>query len=133
MDSSVTLTGYVGNAVETRLMRSGDTAAHFRVASTPRVQREGVWSDGQTTWLTVWCYRGLADNVAASVNKGDPIIVEGKLRTRVWIDDQQETQERLVLEATTIGHDLTRGTAVFERSSRRGADEETDPFLAEAA
>ena len=63
------------------------------------------------------CFRGLAANVAASIRKGDPVIVSGKLRTSVWEKDGQ-TQERLTLEADAIGHDLNRGTAMFRRTPR---------------
>ena len=56
-------------------------------------------------------------HVAASVRKGDPVIVVGRLRTSVWTKDGQ-TRERLGLEAETVGHDLSRGTAIFRRASR---------------
>ena len=43
------------------------------------------------------------------------MVVAGRLRTNVWTKDGT-TYERLTLEATTVGHDLTRGTATFFRA-----------------
>jgi single-strand DNA-binding protein len=51
------------------------------------------------------------------VRKGDPVLVVGKLRTNVWEKDGQ-THERLVLEADMVGHDLNRGTSIFQRPPR---------------
>ena len=116
MEAFVHMTGYVGGDVEVRnSSATGATIASFRLACTPRIRRSGDWVDGQTTWLSVTCFRSLADHALASVKKGDPIIVVGKLRTSVY-EKNGETVERLSLEATTLGHDLTRGTTEFRRA-----------------
>jgi single-strand DNA-binding protein len=75
----------------------------------------------------VACFRTLAQHVAQSVRKGDPVVVVGKLRTNVWEKDGQ-AHERLVLEADMIGHDLNRGTSSFQRPPRLAA---SDPREAE--
>lgn len=122
------MTGYVGGDVEYR--NHTVATASFRLACTPRLRRGGDWSDGETTWLTITCFRSLAEHTASSVRKGDPVIVVGRLRTQVWTKDGVP-QERLVLEALTIGHDLTRGTSAFNRSERAQPSEERDTELAE--
>jgi single-strand DNA-binding protein len=115
MEALVQMTGHVGTEVE---IRGGGAVSAFRLASTPRVKgKGGEYGDGNTTWIDVSCFRTLAAHVAASVRKGDPVIVIGKLRTSVWEKDGQ-TRERLVLEADIIGHDLNRGTAMFRRTPR---------------
>jgi single-strand DNA-binding protein len=116
MEAVVQMTGYAGTEVE---IRGGGTVSAFRLACTPRVKgKGGEYGDGNTTWIDVSCFRALAAHVAASVRKGDPVIVIGKLRTSVWDKDGQ-TRERIVLEADMVGHDLTRGTAVFRRAPRQ--------------
>ena len=115
MDAHVHLTGNVGGDVEYR--NNSVPVASFRLASTPRVRRGGDWVDGQTTWLTVTCFRGLATNAAGSLRRGDPVLVSGRLRTNTWHKDGVE-HERLVLEAISIGHDLTWGTSAFRRAAR---------------
>jgi single-strand DNA-binding protein len=119
MEALVQMTGYVGTEVE---VRGRGTVSAFRLASTPRVKgKGGEYGDGNTTWIDVSCFRTLAVHVAASVRKGDPVIVIGKLRTSVWEKDGQ-TRERLILEADVIGHDLTRGTSMFRRTPRTAPD-----------
>ena len=125
MEAFVQMTGYVGTEVE---QRGGGRVSAFRLACTPRVRvKGGEWGDGNTTWINVTCFRSLAAHVAASVRKGDPVIVIGKLRTSVWKKDGQ-TRERLALEAEAVGHDLTRGTAIFRRTPKAT----TEPSDAEA-
>lgn len=118
MDMAVTVTGNVGSDVEHRVTRSGFSTAQFRMACTPRVYSGGEWHDQPTTWLAVECFRALADNVKSSVEKGDPLVVQGRLRTRSWTDTNGVIHERLVIEATTLGHDLNRGTSAFRKVNR---------------
>lgn len=123
MDAVVWITGNVGSDVECRTVRDELVFASFRLASTPRMRRSGEWVDGETTWLGVTCSKALAENVRASVKKGDPVVVVGKLRTARWEDAERGAQERLTIEASAIGHDLNRGTAQFQRSTRAVIDE----------
>ena len=120
MEALVHLTGYAGTEVE---VKGNGTVSKFRLACTPRVRTKGEWGDGNTTWIEVSCFRSLAEHVASSVRKGDPVVVIGKLRTNVWEQDGQ-TRERLVVEAETIGHDLNRGTAAFRRRTREPQERE---------
>jgi single-strand DNA-binding protein len=114
MEVQVHITGYAGTEVESR---GNGTVSAFRLACTPRIKTKNGWSDGNTTWLEVACFRTLAQHVAQSVRKGDPVLVVGKLRTNIWEKDGQ-THERLVLEADMVGHDLNRGTSIFQRPPR---------------
>lgn len=123
MDALVTMIGWVGSPVEFKLGRNRVSLANFRLACTPRIRRGEEWVDAPTTWLTVTAYRALAEHLDASVGKGEPVIVVGRLRTQSWTDEQGHPHERTVLEATTVGHDLTRGTASFRKAVRRAQPE----------
>ncbi|HJV15352.1 MAG TPA: single-stranded DNA-binding protein [Propionibacteriaceae bacterium] len=123
MEAQVHITGYAGTEVEGR---GNGTVSAFRLACTPRIRTKNGWGDGNTTWIEVACFRTLAQHVAQSVHKGDPVVVVGKLRTNVWEKDGQ-THERLVLEADMVGHDLNRGTSVFHRPPRLTATESPEP------
>lgn len=123
MDAAVWVTGNVGSEVELKEFREGVTYASFRLACTPRIWRGGQWGDDETTWMGVVCTKALALNVKSSIGKGDPVIAVGRLRTERWIDSQCALQERLKLEAQSVGHDLTRGTSVFRKTNRAAPDE----------
>jgi single-strand DNA-binding protein len=120
-ETYVTLQGWVGNDVDLRDV--GDTqCASFRVGSTPRYSRAGAWVDGETSWYTVNCWRGLARNVAESVRKGDAVVVHGRVKVDVWERDGQPSVSWIV-EAISVGHDLTRGTSYFAKAARTATTE----------
>lgn len=123
MEAAVWITGNVGGDVEFRTFGDDVAYASLRLASTPRLRRGGEWVDGATTWLTVTCTRTLAENVRDSITKGDPVVVVGRLRTNRWEDSERGPQERLVLEAISIGHDLGRGVSEFRRVARTRSED----------
>jgi single-strand DNA-binding protein len=124
METFVQMTGYVGGDVNLR--EASVPIADFRLASTPRVYRDGEWTDGPTTWITVKAFRVLAVNVAGSLRRGDPVIVIGRLRTATWERDGQ-TIERLELDALTVGPDLRRGMSHFHKNARPRSSAEEAP------
>lgn len=124
-DALITLTGNVGTDVEfTR--GEGWQLARFRLACTPRRIRQGEWVDMETTWIGVTAWGRTAENIKTSLAKGDPVVVHGKLRTSAWHDQAGIRHERLVVEATALGHDLTRGRSEFIRTERRAPQVVTD-------
>lgn len=119
MDPIVSMIGRLGTEAEHRTSRHGNEYITFRLATTQRVQRDGEWTDGDTTWVSVRCYRQLAVNAAFSLRKGDPVVVVGRLRVETWMNDAGVQREKVVLNADSVGHDLTRGTSKFTRGERR--------------
>jgi len=117
----VTVVGHVASEVRYATTASGVPVASFRLAATDRrfdKQRE-IWVDGDTSFYTVWSWRWLAENVLASVGRGDPLLVTGRMRVREW--DKGEGKPRgyaAEIEATAMGHDLSRGTSAFRRTVR---------------
>ncbi|WP_073814987.1 single-stranded DNA-binding protein [Kitasatospora sp. CB01950] len=113
----VTMVGYAASNVTYRETAGGVAVASFRLAATERrFDRErGDWSDGETTWVTVVAWRRLAVNLVGSVGKGDPLVVSGRLRVREWGEESSRRTE-VEIDARAVGHDLTRGTALFKRA-----------------
>jgi single-strand DNA-binding protein len=116
-DTYVTLHGWVGSDVTYR-NPNDVSVVNFRVASTPRLKKGGEWMDGDTTWYSVTAWRHLAENIRDSVRKGDAVVVHGKLRTDLWEREDGQTTSSLRIEASLVGHDLTRGSSTFLRSQR---------------
>ena len=79
MQPSVTLTGNVVNDVVLR-QTSGGPVANFRMACDNgyRDRRSGQWIE-RTVYLGVSAWRCLAENVATSVVRGQPVVVVGRL------------------------------------------------------
>jgi single-strand DNA-binding protein len=123
-ETSVTVVGNLVDDPRLRTTETGVDVAGFRVASTARRwdRATGRWSDAGSLFLSVTCWRALAGNAVASLRKGDPVVVTGRLSTRTYEKDGH-TRSTCELEAVAIGPDLARGTAVFRRSPRpAGAD-----------
>ena len=66
--------------------------------------------------MNIQCWRTLADNVRASVHKGEPVLVVGRLQIRRFEDQEGAPRTVVEIEAMSIGHDLTRGVAQFSRT-----------------
>jgi single-strand DNA-binding protein len=124
-DAFVTFQGWVGGEITYRETGNGDVA-NFRVGSTPRVKRNGDWTDGKTSWFAVSCWRSLGRNVRDSIKKGDAVVVHGRLRADVWERADGTSSTTYVVEATFVGHDLTRGTSTFLKSIRPDRTEPED-------
>jgi single-strand DNA-binding protein len=89
----------------------------FRLASTQRRYDRGAqkWIDAETNWYTVTCFRQLAINVVGSIDKGQRVLVTGRLRVRDWqTGDRAGTN--VEVDADAVGHDLAWGTSVYTRS-----------------
>lgn len=121
MDTLITMTGWVGTPVDFRITKDNVSMASFRLASTPRYRRGEIWVDGETNWMTVKAWRALAEHVEDSINKGEPVIAVGKIRTENWVDNDGVVHERMVLEAASVGHDLSLGTASFRKARKHRA------------
>ncbi|GAA2440066.1 single-stranded DNA-binding protein [Streptomyces macrosporus] len=118
-ETVVTVVGNAASAVETKTTAAGHPVARLRLATTVRRydERQGGWTDAHTSFYTVWAFRTLAENLAASVTVGEPLIVQGRLRMRQGERDGQRWASADI-EATAVGHDLACGTSAFVRVSR---------------
>jgi single-strand DNA-binding protein len=66
------------------------------------------------TWGT------LAENVCASVLKGDRVVVWGRLEERTWEDDHRQEHSRLELTASEVGASVLFSTLEVTKNPRRG-------------
>ncbi|MFF6800824.1 single-stranded DNA-binding protein [Streptomyces sp. NPDC012616] len=112
----------VGNVATQPVFRdlAVGASARFRLAVTSRYwdREKSAWTDGHTNFFTVWANRQLAQNAMASLNVGDPVIVQGRLKVRTESREGQQGRTSADLDAVAIGHDLARGTSAFRRQGR---------------
>jgi single-strand DNA-binding protein len=119
-DTQVTLCGYVAKEPMFKTFGNGTSFAKFRMAFTERRRdrQTGEWSDGATTFLAVKCFRRLAENVAGSLRKGEPVMVSGRMYTHEYTSADGQKRSELQVDASSIGHDLNRGVAIFSRTRK---------------
>jgi single-strand DNA-binding protein len=87
-ETHVTLTGNLTDDPELKFTPNGVAVASFRLAVTPRIRQGDQWTDGETSFFRVNCWRALAENAAESLTKGARAIVIGRLRMRSWETDE---------------------------------------------
>lgn len=121
----------VGNVVNdpvVRVTRAGVPFAAFRIASTARRYNPATreFEDGQTNFYNVTAFRALAANVHRSVTKGQPVVVTGRLRVNQFTRADGTSGTSVEIDAHAVGHDLTRGSAVFTKSTGIVQLDETD-------
>jgi single-strand DNA-binding protein len=119
-DAQVFLSGYVATDPIFKRLNGRTSTARLRVAYTSRrMNREtGEWSDGPTSFVTVQCWRTLAENVAVCLRKGEPVLVKGRLQVREFESKNGGSRLAVEIDANSIGYDLTRGVAHFSRTHR---------------
>ena len=87
MINKVILVGNVGVDPEVRTTESGVKVARVRLATSERyTDRQSGEKKELTEWHTITLWRGLADIVDRYVHKGSQLYIEGRLRTREWVD-----------------------------------------------
>ncbi|MGB6162580.1 MAG: single-stranded DNA-binding protein [Pseudonocardiaceae bacterium] len=119
-ETPVTVVGtLVSDMRPRRVGPDGTLVLNFRVACNERRfdKASESWVDGESLYLSVSCWRRLAEN-AASLVKGDPVIITGKLRTREWTTEQGERRSVVELEANAVGPDLARCAATVRKQRR---------------
>ena len=94
--NKVMLIGNVGKDPEIRHLENDSVVANFTLATTERYRdKNGNWQE-QTEWHNIVCWRMLAERAEKYVKKGSQVFVEGKIRSREWVD--QTEQKRSVIE-----------------------------------
>ena len=116
MTDTITLTGIIATDPRALVTQTGLSITSFRLASTQRRydRVKGEWVDGETNWYTVTCFRQLADNVLASLRKGQRVVVTGRVRIRAW-ESGERSGMTVEVDADAVGHDLVWGRSTFER------------------
>jgi single-strand DNA-binding protein len=120
MHDTITLTGLVATVPRHVVTAEGLQITSFRLASTSRRfdKETSRWVDGETNWFTVSAFRQLATNAAVSMDKGDRVMVTGRLRIRSW-ENGDRSGISVEVDADAIGHDLNWGASRYTRTPAR--------------
>lgn len=107
MNDMITLRGIVGTQPEHRVTGAGLAITDFRLASGQRRRDRttGIWESTDTNWYTISAYRDLAINIASSINRGEHVVVTGRVRIKTWEKDGRKGTN-VEVDADAVGHDL---------------------------
>jgi single-strand DNA-binding protein len=128
----LTVPGRVATKPE-RLASGSVVGAKFRIASTERWfdRSSEAWNDAEPVYLTVTCWRQLAESVLTSLRIGDPVIAHGKL-VNSRFERGGHVEYRLEMRADAVGPDLRWSTAVVTRTRAAAAEAPHDTGAEEA-
>ena len=103
--AQITIVGNLAGEPESRTLADGRLRTRFRVAASSRTMdpRTGRWRDGETTFLAVVAWRGLAA-AAAGLHRGARVVVVGHLRQNDYArDGQRETGYEVQAQEIALG------------------------------
>ena len=96
--NKVILMGNLGKTPETRTLESGVVMCRFPIATSETYKnRKSGEKTSHTEWHNIILWRGLAEVAEKYLNKGDKILIEGRIRTRSW-EDKESGQMRFITE-----------------------------------
>ncbi|MFA4840762.1 MAG: single-stranded DNA-binding protein [Agrococcus sp.] len=92
----------------------GDRVAEFRLASTARRKEGDEYVNGHTNWYSVEAWGDFAQHVAASLRKGDLIVLLGRLKIEQW-ESGEKRGTSVKIRAEHVGHSLRSGAVAKDR------------------
>lgn len=101
------LMGYVGKDPEIRYVESRPIAS-FSLATTERARRTsaGIEIPERTEWHNIVMFDSAAEIAEKYIRKGTRLLVEGKIRTRIWED--RNAIKRYVTEIYVENFDILK-------------------------
>lgn len=90
--NKVILVGNLGADPEVRSLESGVKVASLRLATNESFRDNNNQWQERTEWHSIVLWRFNAEKAERFMKKGSQIYVEGKLRTRQWTDQNQNTR-----------------------------------------
>jgi single-strand DNA-binding protein len=124
----VVIEGRMATEPELRFLPSGVAVCNFRVAASQRKlnQQTNQWEDDKQCFLSVACWRDMAENVASSLHRGDGVVIIGRMYEEQY---EREGQQRtsFKVDADSCGPDLRWAEATMQRTQRTQAGQQPQP------
>lgn len=121
MGFPVNIQGNLTADLEVRYIQSGTPVASGTVAVNERKlnRQTNEWEDGEATFIRISIWRELGEHAAASLHKGDRVVVSGKVDQRSYEDKEGVTRQSLEMTVDDIGPSLKYATAQVTRAQRQ--------------
>lgn len=99
--NKVIIVGNLGRDPEVRSTQSGDKVANLNIATSERWRDRDGNNQEKTEWHRVVLFGKIADVAERYLRKGSKVLIEGKLQTRKWTD--QNGQDKYTTEIVVSG------------------------------
>jgi single-strand DNA-binding protein len=116
--SNVNLVGNLTRDPDVRTTARGTVVANMGLAVSRRSRDAGGESQESTSFFSVVAWGTLAVNCAASLHRGDLVVVQGRLEQRSWTTDNGDKRSTVEVVADDIGPSLRWAVAEVTRPTR---------------
>lgn len=116
-DNHITIAGNLTADPELKYTAGGFALCKFTVAVNRRVKRGEEW-DEQVSFFGCTVWREAAEQFSASVQKGDRVIVCGRLEQRSWEAEDGSKRSVVEIQVDEVGASLKSATAQIQRIKR---------------
>lgn len=117
-DNFVQIIGNVTRDPELRFTPTGAAVCSFGIAWTPRRKTDNGWEDGDPSFFNCSAWRDLGENIAASIMKGNRVVVTGSVRSREWEDRDGNKRTSIEIDVDECSPSLRWATAQVVRTER---------------
>lgn len=100
--NKVIIVGRLGANPEVRKVSSGQSVAHFNVATSENWTDQKGEKQERTEWHRIVVWGKLADICGQHLSKGRQVYVEGRLTTRQWEDKQGQKRYTTEIVGNTV-------------------------------
>jgi single-strand DNA-binding protein len=109
-DTILTIVGFLTADPELKSTQSGLAVVNVTIAATPSKFNKDTneWVNGETTFMRASAWRTFAEQISASLKKGDKVIAQGRLTTQKFTDKEGNERSSMHLELESLGLDLSR-------------------------
>ena len=125
-DNVITIAGNLTRDPELRFTTGGKGVCNFSVASGRRYQVNGEWQE-QTTFFDVTAWAPIGENAAASLQKGQRVVVIGRMESRDWEDQEGNKRKSFSIIADEVAVSLRWARATVEKVVREGGNGGSKP------
>ena len=116
--NKVILIGNLGRDPEIRYLESGVGVARFSIATSESYTDKNTGERREITdWHNIVLWRGLAKITEKYLKKGMKVYIEGKLKTRSWQDENNQTRYTTEIVADNM--------TMLSRGDNTGVNEQT--------
>lgn len=115
--NQVLVTGNVTRDPELKLAGSTSLLS-FGIAVNHSKKVGDEWVD-EPNFFDVVTFGDLAENASESINKGDRVIISGRLSYRAWETQDGDKRSKVEILANNIAHDLSYATTTVVRNERK--------------
>lgn len=117
MSNNVTVVANVSIAPDLRYTQSGAAVVSFSVADSTSIldKATNTWKDGVPDFIRVEVWNSLAENVAASITKGQEVIIIGRYVSEKYVNKEGKEVITRKLKADAVGPNLKFAVATVEK------------------